>query len=81
MGVRIKSYASNKNIAGGGEATEYRDDPQDQREVTVDGQTHHFAPNEVKNFLDDGIGVAVGAFKGGATLIQQDAVPFGTSRS
>lgn len=80
MGVRIKSYSSNINPSGG-ENTSWTDSTTTQREVTVDGQTHHFAPNEVKNFLDDGVGVAVGAFNGGATLIQEDAIPFGSSRS
>lgn len=80
MGVRIQNKATNIN-ARGGEATEWLDNTQDQREATVDGQTYHFAHLEVKNFAQDGVGVAIGAFKGGATIIQQDAVPYGTSRS
>ena len=80
MGVRIKAYSSNINPSGG-EAGEWNDNTIEQREATVDGQTVHFAPNEVKNFLDEGVGAAVGAFNGGATLIQEDAIPFGTSRA
>lgn len=77
MGVRIKNYSTNRGV---GENTEVLDNTQDQREVTVDGQTFHFGLNETKNFLDEGVGAAVGAFKGGATIIQEDAVPFGSSR-
>mgnify|MGYP001560162779 CR=1 FL=1 len=34
------------------------------RETTVDGQTFSWAPGQVRNFLDDGVGIAHGAFDG-----------------
>ena len=80
MGVRIIN-ANTNNDAVAPHAPEWVDSTQDQREATVDGQTHHFAPNQVKNFADEGVGAAIGAFKGGATIIQEDEVPFGSSRS
>lgn len=62
MGVRVKGLAK-VQTASELSQTEYTDSDQSQREVTVDGYTFHFGPNEVKNFLDDGIGAAVAAFR------------------
>lgn len=47
----------NPEIVGGGD--DY------VRETTVNGQTFAWAPGQVRNFLDDGLGVAHGAFDGG----------------
>lgn len=76
MGVRVKTFG---NVQTAGVMPEVVDSSLSQREVTVDGQTFHFGPNEVKNFLDDGVGAKVAAF--GTDGIVEDAVPFGNSRS
>lgn len=52
-----------------------------QRETTVDGYTFHWGINEVRNFLDDGVGVAHAAFATNADAIVQNTIPFGDSRS
>lgn len=82
MGVRVKGLA-NVQSASQLSQTEVVDSTQDQREVTVDGYTFHFGPNEVKNFLDEGVGAAVAAFRSGESAegIVEDAVPHGNSRS
>ena len=78
MGVRVKSYPqSSENYESN---PVFDDSTQDQRETTVDGYTFHWGPNEVRNFLDEGVGAAHAAFKGGATQIQEDAIPFSNSR-
>lgn len=80
MSIRVKNKSTNQATLGG-ESTEVVDSSFDQRETTVDGQSFHWGPNQVRNFLDQGVGAAHAAFKGGATIIQEDAVPFGSSRS
>jgi len=77
MGVRVKSRSTNK---GTGQNTSFPDSTREQRETTVDGYTYHWGPNESRNFLDEGVGAAHAAFKGGATQVQEDAEPFGNSR-
>lgn len=77
MGTRVTSKSSNR---GTGENTTFVDSTTTQRETTFDGQTYHWGPNETRNFLDQGVGAGHAAFKSGATLIQEDATPFGSSR-
>ena len=78
MSVRVKRYstdgigeASFENL-GGSSVT--------QRETTVDGQTFHWGPNEVRNFLDENVGRRHAAFNPG-TNITLDPIPFGTATS
>ena len=80
MGVRVRSlsFVGNASVINP-TRSEVVDSTQSQREATVDGYTFHFGPNEVKNFLDDGVGAAVAAF--GADGIREDEVAFGDSRS
>jgi len=86
MGVRVKKYLNNTGT--GGEAivaqTEYKDDSFVNRTTIVDGYEFHWAPNEVRNFLDDGVGLAHAAFASGDTTEDnaiQDTQAFGGSRS
>lgn len=54
---------------------------QEQRETTVDGQTFHWAPGQVRNFLDQGVGAAHAAFgQGLSSVIHENMIPFGSSR-
>ena len=78
MGVRVKSKSTSP--LGSYEGTTFVDSSQSQRETTVDGYTFHWGPNEVRNFLDEGVGAAHAAFYAGATQVQEDQTPFGTSR-
>ena len=80
MSVRVKTFG---NVQSVGVMTEVVDSSLDQREVTVDGYTYHFGPNEVKNFLDQGVGAAVAGFRSGGSAegIVEDAVPFSDARS
>lgn len=75
MSIRLKRYPDSSGFGG----TEYPDPK--QRETTVDGYTFHWGPNEIRNFLDDGVGIAHGAFYGGSTIVQEDIIPFSSSRS
>ena len=83
MSVRVKTFGDVQNHEQREGATEVVDSAFDQRETTVDGYTFHWGPNEVRNFLDQGIGAAHAAFKSGddAEGIVEDNVPFGDSRS
>jgi len=48
MSIRVKRWPSSKV-----ESTTFDvDTTREQRETTVDGQTFHWAVNEVRNFLD-----------------------------
>ena len=78
MGVRVKRYSKaltreNNPIV--------EDLSQEGRETTFDGQTFHWGTNEVRNFIDDGVGLGhVGYAQGSATIVE-DTLPFGDSRS
>ena len=76
MAVRVKRYTANANIVQNPVFTEVS---QDARETTVDGYTFHWGTNEVRNFLDDGVGIAHAAF--GAQGVRQDIIPFNNARS
>lgn len=80
MSVRVKGGARVQDLS---QHPEYTDSSFDQREVTVDGYTYHFGPNETRNFLDDGVGAAVAAYRSGGSAdgIVEDAVPFSSGRS
>lgn len=79
MSVRIKRYSAVGPVDQG-YGSFIDDTTQVQRETTVDGQTFHWARNEVRNFMDDGVGIAHAAF--GTTINDiQDTLPFGSSRS
>ena len=86
MSVRVKKFLNNTGT--GGEAivdqTEYKDDSFENRETTVDGQTFHWGPNQVRNFADDGVGIAHAVFRSGDTTednVIPDTEPFGNSRA
>ena len=40
-------------------------------ETTVDGQTYAWGPGQTRNFLDDGVGIAHGAFDGGVNAVTE----------
>ena len=77
MGVRVIRYA---NTASRLQDPIYVDSTQEQREATVDGYTFHWGPNEVRNFLDEGVGRAYAAFAPGTSVVL-DIIPFGTATS
>ena len=86
MSVRVKKYLNNTGT--GTEAvvaqTEYKDNSIENRETTVDGYTFHWGPNEVRNFLDDGVGLAHAAFQSADATEDNaiaDTIPFGDARS
>lgn len=78
MGVRIKAYAT---TASDEKDPIYVDTTQEQRETTVDGYTFHWGPNEVRNFLDDGVGAAHAAQTNPGTNVVEDTKAYGDSRS
>lgn len=75
MGVRVRHHGRDVPL--------YETDNTDPVtvETTVDGQTFAWSPGQVRNFADDGIGVAHHAYDGDENKTQQDARPFGDSRS
>ena len=77
MPVRVKRAGLNNapgtgTVEGGPEFVEV---PWENRITVKDGIQVHWAPNEIKNFADDGVGVAHAAFTGGATIVV-DNLPF-----
>lgn len=63
MSVKVRAHANTQNT-GTFHGPEWLDSTIEQRTaITPDGYAVHFAPNEIKNFADDGIGAAVAAFK------------------
>lgn len=79
MSVRVKRWPKTQSSTELSGAPEYSDSSFDQRETTVDGYSFHWGANEVRNFLDDGVGLAHAAFK--TEAIVQDTVPFGDARA
>ena len=80
MSVRLITRTS--NVDAHSKSPEWIDTTTTQRETTKDGYTFHWGPNEVRNFMDDGVGVAHGAFSAvkGAN-VQENTIPFNDSRS
>jgi len=79
MSVRLKVRTSNVNLTN---SPEFLDSTRSQRETTKDGYTFHWGPNEVRNFMDDGVGVAHGAFTAVKVAdVQANTIPFNDSRS
>ena len=84
MSVRVKRFLQ---VTGTGaetvfSQTEYLDSP--VIETTVDGQTFAWGPNQARNFIDDGVGIAHAAFASGDTTedgVIQDPEAFGDSRA
>ena len=86
MSVKLKKFLNNTGT--GTEAivsqTEYKDVSFENAETTVDGQTFHWGPNETRNFLDDGVGLAHADFQSGDTTednVIADTQPFNNARS
>ena len=44
------------------------------RETTVDGMTYAWGPGQTRNFLDDGVGIAHGAFDGGVNAVTENGL-------
>lgn len=61
MPVRVKRTGQNAS-AGVNQGPEFVEVPFENRVTTVDGQSFHWGPNEVRNFADDGVGAAHAAF-------------------
>lgn len=79
MSVRVKNYNGTTAIT---KEPVVIDSSFDQRETTVDGYTFHWGPNEVRNFLDDGVGHAHAAFGSAAGANPQlDVIPFANAKS
>lgn len=79
MSVRVKNYNAITAIT---KEPVVIDSSVTQRETTVDGYTFHWGPNEVRNFLDDGVGLAHAAFNSHpGSNPQQDIRPFNNARS
>jgi len=79
MSVRVKRFSA-VGFGNPGFSSFQDDCTREQRETTVNGYTFHWATNEVRNFLDDGVGAAHAAFAPGANVIES-TVDFSTSRS
>lgn len=83
MGTRVKQTPANlADVGSGTTGTEVQDNTIEQRETTFDGQTFHWGPNQVRNFLDEGIAHGHVAFRGGVTTtnpVQLDPTVTGKS--
>lgn len=77
MGTRVKRVPLNSDIINDPIPEDFN---QENRETTVDGQTFHWAPNQVRNFADEGVGAAHAAQLGSPSIVREDAIPFGDSR-
>lgn len=79
MGVRLKRRSNTAAVEN--DPIVY-DTSLTQRETTVDGYTFHWGINEVRNFMDDGVGAAHAAFSTAAhDTVVEDNLPFNNSRS
>lgn len=75
MSTKVKSYAN--PLSASVPITEVVDSTREQREVTIDGYTFHFGPNEKKNFLDESVGQRAAAFRTDGVVENSE---MGTSR-
>ncbi len=75
----VKTFMHSTNGIG---SPEYTDEMIENRDVVVDGQAFSYGVNQTRNFADDGIGIKAAAFgRGGASVISENMIPFGTSKS
>ena len=75
----VKTIRTSTNPIG---SPEWTDSTTEQRETTVDGTTFAWGVNETRNFADDGVGIKHAAFgQGLASVIQENVIPFQTSKS
>ncbi len=86
MAVRIRKFLNTTGTGGESivSATEYKDNSVENRTTIVDGYEFHWGPNEVRNFLDDGVGLAHAAFQSGDATedaVIQDTQPFNNARA
>ena len=77
MSVKVKRFSETAQMITN---PIYVDTTREQRETTVDGKTFHWGPNEVRNFMDDGVGHAHAIFAPGAN-VKEDNVSYNDSRS
>ena len=68
MGVTIKRLPN--RVPDGG--TELNSADLVTKETTVDGMTYAWGPGQVRNFADDGVGIAHGAFDDSEDAIIED---------
>lgn len=61
MSTKTESYANPLSAAV--PMNEVVDSTTEQREVTIDGYTYHYGPNEKRNFLDESVGQRAAAFR------------------
>lgn len=76
MSLRIKRYSSTAQQEVNPMEV---DSTLEQRETTYEGYTFHWAMNESRSFLDDGVGAGHARF--GAKNVREDEIPYGSSRS
>lgn len=72
MSTRVQRLPNNVGDAGpelapGGVDVEVK-------ETTVDGYTFSWGPGQVRNFLDDGVGLAHGAFDGDEDVVTSNGL-------
>jgi hypothetical protein len=78
MGVRLKRFTHQ----GGGDSNQGPGDrTTEQCETEVDGQRFHWGPGQVRNFMDNGVGLKHAAQLGNVSIVKEDTYPFGDSRS
>ena len=72
MTVRVQRLPNGVGDAG----TEVGDGRADDVavETTYDGQTYSWGPGQVRNFADDGVGAAHGAFDGGVNAVTENGL-------
>ena len=74
MAIKLKAKAD--AMSSNRDKPEWNDTSFDQREITVDGYTFHWGPNQTRSFADDGVGAAHAIFKNGTDLCTNDLSPF-----
>lgn len=68
MGVRLENMRN--RVPNGG--PEIVDTDLVTKETTVDGMTFAWGPSQVRNFADDGVGIAHAAFDGAEATVEEN---------
>ena len=71
MPIRLRAASLNvEPDTGGNDSPEFVEVPFENRVTEMNGQTFHWAHNQMRSMPDDGVAAGHAAFAGGATIVE-----------
>ena len=70
MPIKVRAGSLNNPTNTGNDSPEFVEVPFENRVTEMNGQSFHWAHNQMRNLPDDGVAVGHTSFTGGATIIE-----------